>query len=173
MKPAVLLVSFSLPLFTIGCSVPKYQPTTASYQSGYCSGRDSRGFDLLRGSSPRSREECASELVSSTVLESCSQAYGVAAGAARGAGQLQKAITYGEKALEMAEKSKNPGSLFRAISTLVLTYRQVRNFDKATELVERGVVVAKGLPPNTDPRAFWEGRLYGHLGTDLVRATRI
>ena len=36
------------------------------------------------------------------------------------AGQLQKAITYGEKALEMAEKSKNPGSLFRAIDTLIL-----------------------------------------------------
>ena len=95
--------------------------------------------------------------------------YGLAAYAARRAGQLQKAITYGEKALEMAEKSKDPGSLLLAIDTLVLAYRRVRNFDRARELVERGVVVAKGLPPNTDPRAFWEGRLYKRLGTDLVR----
>ena len=85
------------------------------------------------------------------------------------AGQLQKAITYGEKALEMAEKSKDPDSLFRAIDTLVLTYRQVRNFDKARELIEKGFAVVKGLPPNTDPRAFWEGVLYMHLGNDLVR----
>ena len=95
--------------------------------------------------------------------------YGLAAYAARPAGQLQKAITYGEKALEMAEKSKDPGSLLLAIDTLVLAYRRVRNFDRARELVERGVVVAKELPPNTDHRAFWEGRLYKRLGTDLVR----
>ena len=97
------------------------------------------------------------------------EAYRRAANAARNAGQLQKAITYGEKALEMAEKSKDPGSLFRAIDTLVLTYRQVRNFDKARELIEKGVAIVKGLPPNTDPRAFWEGRLYEHLGNDLIR----
>jgi CHAT domain-containing protein len=69
----------------------------------------------------------------------------------------------------MAEKSKDPGSLLHAIDTLVLAYRQVRNFDKARELIEKGVVVAKGLPPNTYQRAFWESRLYGRLGTDLIR----
>jgi tetratricopeptide (TPR) repeat protein len=82
---------------------------------------------------------------------------------------IQKAITYGEKALEIAEKSKDPNSLFRAIHTLILTYNQVRNFDKARELIEKGFAVAKGLPPNTDPRAYWEGVLYMHLGSDLVR----
>ena len=46
---------------------------------------------------------------------------------------------------------------------------QVRNFDKARELIEKGVAVVKGLPPNTDPRAYWEGELYRHLGSDLVR----
>ncbi len=69
----------------------------------------------------------------------------------------------------MAEKSKNPDSLFRAIEALVFTYRQVRNFDKARELIERGLAVVKGLPPNTDVREFWEGAFYRHLGNDLVR----
>src|SRR5262249_30795308 len=48
-------------------------------------------------------------------------------------------------------------------------YRQVRNFDKARELIEKGIAVVKTLPPNTDPRAFWEGAFYEQLGDDLVR----
>src|SRR5262249_52769206 len=96
-------------------------------------------------------------------------AYGRAARAARQTGQLQKAITYGEKAVEVAEKSKNPDSLLRAIEALVFTYRQVRDFDKARELIERGLAVVKGLPPNTDVREFWEGAFYERLGDDLIR----
>ena len=97
------------------------------------------------------------------------EAYSWAADAGRETGQLQKAITYGEKALEIAERSKNPGSLFRAIDRLVPAYVQVRNFDRARELIEKGIAVVKGLPPNTDSRSFWEGALYAYLGTDLLR----
>ena len=70
----------------------------------------------------------------------------------------------------MAAKSKDPGSLFSAIHTLVLAYRSVRNFDKARELLEKGIAVVKDLPPNTDSRVSWEGNLYMHLGSDLVRS---
>ena len=38
MKPTVLLVSFSLPLLSLGCSVPKYQPTQPSYRQAIVRG---------------------------------------------------------------------------------------------------------------------------------------
>ena len=48
-----------------------------------------------------------------SIGEQAADAYRRAGRAAREAGQLQKAITYGEKALEMAEKSKIQASCFR------------------------------------------------------------
>jgi len=169
MKPTVLLVSFSIPLFAMGCSVPKYQITLASYRQAVVQGELKEALASYEAQAREAEKNAQGSLFPQQHWQAATEAYSWAANAAREAGQLQKAITYGEKALEMAEKSKNPGSLFRAIDTLVPIYRQVRNFDKARELLERGVAVVKGLPPNTDPRAFWEGLLYAHLGNDLVR----
>ena len=120
MRPTVFLVSFSLPLFTLGCSVPKYQPTTAAYRQAVVQGELKEALVSY---------EVQASLFPQQHWQAAVEAYAWAANTARAAGQLQKAITYGEKALEMAEKSKNPGSLFRAIDTLVLIYRQVRNFE--------------------------------------------
>jgi CHAT domain-containing protein len=169
MKPTVLLVSFSLPLFTIGCSVPKYQPTAASYHQAVVRGELKEALASYEAQAREAEKNAQASLFPQQPWRVAADAYRRAADAAREAGQLQKAITYGEKALEIAEKSKNPGSLFSAIQTLALAYRQVRNFDKARELTEKGITVAKGLPPNTEPRSYWEGHWYGNLGTDLVR----
>ena len=173
MKPAVLLVSFSLPLFAVGCSVPKYQPTTAAYHQAIVRGELKEALASYEAQAREAEKNAQASLFPQQYWQAAAEAYRRLRRAARAAGQLQKAITYGEKALEIAEKSKNPGSLFLAINTLVLAYRQVRNFDRARELIEKGVAVAKGLPPNTDPRAFWEGHLYWHLGSDLGPQTRI
>ena len=145
MKPTVLLVSFSLPLFAIRLFRSQVSDLRRAYASGCCSGRAQGGFGLLRDSGPRSGEKCASELVSSTVLAS-SQSMLIAGlhSAARHAGQLQKAITYGEKALEMrGEDRKIQAACFALLIHLPLTYRPVRNFDKARELIEKGVAVVK------------------------------
>ena len=169
MKPTVLLVSFSLSLLAIGCSVPKYQSTVASYRQAIVQGELKEALASYEAQAREAEKNAQASLFPQQYWQAAAEAYSRAANAAREAGQLQKAITYGEKALEMAEKSKNPASLFRAIDTLVSVYRQVRNFDKARELIERGIAVVKGLPPNIDPRAFWEGVLYAQLGNDLVR----
>jgi CHAT domain-containing protein len=163
------LVSFSLPLFAIGCSVPKYQPTAASYHQAVVRGELKEALSSYEAQAREAEKNAQASLFPQQPWRVTAEAYRRAADAAREAGQLQKAITYGEKALEIAEKSKNPGSLFSAIQTLALAYRQVRNFDKARELTEKGITVAKGLPPNTEPRSYWEGHWYGNLGTDLVR----
>src|SRR5215467_9279338 len=169
MKPTVLLVSFALPLLAIGCSVPKYQSTFPSYRQAIVRGELKEALVSYESQAREAEKNAQTSLFPQQYWREAVEAYGLAGNAARHTGQLQKAITYGEKALEIAEKSKDPQSLFRAIDTLVLAYRQVRNFDKATELIEKGIAVVKTLPPNTDPRAFWEGALYGQLGDDLVR----
>src|SRR5215470_9558524 len=169
MKPTVLLVSFALPLLAIGCSVPKYQSTFPSYRQAIVRGELKEALVSYESQAREAEKNAQTSLFPQQYWREAVEAYGLAGNAARHTGQLQKAITYGEKALEMAEKSKDPGSLFSAIHTLTLAYRQVRNFDKARELIERGIAVVKELPPNTEPRAFWEGALYSHLGTDLVR----
>jgi CHAT domain-containing protein len=169
MKPAVLLASFSLPLLAIGCSAPKYQTTFTSYRQAIVQGELKEALASYESQAREAEKNAQGSLFPRQYWREAVEAYGLAANTARLAGQLQKAITYGEKALEMAEKSKDPGSLFRAIDTLVPIYWQVRNFDRARELIEKGVAVVKELPPNTDPRAFWEGELYGKLGNDLVR----
>src|SRR5262249_5020402 len=169
MRPTVLLVSFSLPLFVIGCSVPKYQSTFPSYRQAIVRGELKEALVSYEAQGREAERNAQASLFPQQYWRDATEAYALAGNTARRAGQLQKAITYGEKALEIADKSKNPYSLFRAIDTLVPIYRQVRNFDKARELIEKGIEVAKGLPPNTDPRAFWEGALYGQLGNEMVR----
>ena len=169
MRPTVLLAFFALLLLAAGCSVPKYQPTVAAYRQAVLQGELKEALASYEAQAQEAEKNAQRSLFPQQYWQAAAEAYGRAARAAQETGQLQKAITYGEKALEMAEKSKNPGSLLRAIETLVFTYRQVRNFDKAMELLEKGVAVVKGLPPNTDLRAFWEGVWHRHLGNDLVR----
>src|SRR5262245_54428189 len=168
MKPA-LLVSISLSLLAIGCSVPKYQLTEPVYRQAVVKGELTEALASYEAQAREAEQNAQASLFPQQYWQATADVYQLAGRTAWAAGQLQKAITYGEKSLEIAEKSKNPRSLFPAINTLVLTYNRVRNFDRARELIEKGVAVVKKLPPNTDPRAFWEGNLYWHLGSDLVR----
>jgi CHAT domain-containing protein len=169
MKPTVVLAFFALPLLAIACSVPKYQVTAASYEQAVVRGELNEVLVSYEAQAREAEKSAHGSLFPQQYWEAAVDAYRRAADAAGSAGQLQKAITYSEKALEIAEKSKDPLSLLRAINTLIHTYNRVRNFDKARELIEKGFAVAKGLLPNTDPRAYWEGLLYAHLGSDLVR----
>src|SRR5215831_20647061 len=139
MKPAVLLASFSLPLLAIGCSAPKYQTTFASYRQAIVQGEVKEALASYEAQGREAEKNAQGSLFPQQYWREAVEAYAWAAAAAGRTGQLQKAITYGEKALEMAEKSKNPASLFRAIEILVPIYRQVRNFDSARELIEKGV----------------------------------
>jgi len=169
MKPTVLIVLFGLTLLTIGCSIPKYQPTEASYREAIVRGEAQEALGSYESQAREAEKNAQASLFPQQYWYVAAEAYNRAAKTAREAGQLQKAITYGESALEMAEKSKDPGSLFRAIETLALVYRQVRNFDRARELIQKGIAVVKDLPRNIYPRSFWEHTLYGHLGNDLLR----
>ena len=130
MKPVVLLVSLSLPLFGIGCSIPKYQPTVGSYRQAILQGQLKEALTSYEAQAQEEEKNAQGSLFPQQYWQAAADAYRLAAQAARDAGQLQKAITYGEKALKMAEKSKNPGVLLPAINQLSFTYRKLRNFEK-------------------------------------------
>lgn len=111
-------------------------------------------------------------------------AYMQAVTAARFAGQLQKAITYAEKALEIAHKTNVPFlGLARqvslqppplpelaAINHLIKAYQSVRDFDKARVLVDRGLTLLEENPAGPPlTRLSREGHLYAAQGNDLLR----
>lgn len=111
-----------------------------------------------------------------------------AAGAAGQAGQLQKAITLGARALDLAQRTQvsvlatarfgqgpdiyQPPPLpeIRAIQTLIRSYTFVRDFDKARALADRGLSLLKENPAG-DPitRLAQEGGFYRIIGNDLLR----
>ncbi|MBI4528231.1 MAG: tetratricopeptide repeat protein [Deltaproteobacteria bacterium] len=74
-----------------------------------------------------------------------SNAHREASYAARMSGQLQKAVSYGDKALQAAEKTKHPGLQSQAILQLTLSYRFVGDRGKAREWIKRGIEITKQI----------------------------
>ena len=95
------------------------------------------------------------------------EAYMAAAIAASYTGQFHKSITYAEKALKIADKTKTLKLQFRAISRLVEVYRKVGRLDKSKEYLDRGFKFVKELPSMAGRREDWEGRFYSLLGANL------
>src|SRR5690349_531332 len=101
MKPTVLLVFFSLPLFAVGCSVPKYQVTEPAYRQAIVHGELKEALASYEAQAREAEDNAQASLFPQQYLEAAADAYRLAGRVARHAGQLQKAITYGEKALKM------------------------------------------------------------------------
>ena len=80
-----------------------------------------------------------------------SRYYREASNAARLSGQLQKAVGYGQKAFEMGEKvaGPGPGSSLQAQATLRLAFalRELGQRQKATKWLQKGIEIAKQVPP--------------------------
>ena len=91
-------------------------------------------------------------------------AYREASRAAYHSGQLQKAIAHAEQALAAAEKTTNPTHQVRAVFELINANNSVRNFDRARELIEKGLGIAQKSHLN-----WWVSSLYSQLGRDLIR----
>ena len=157
-------------------AVPKFDGSNASLRSA-----------LLRGEIKEALayyEAEAQEAEKDSAWGTAVGAYLQAADAAEFAGQLQKAIAYGEKALDIAHRTNAP-VLGRAglrtlqppplpelsvIESLARIYQSVRDFDKARILAERGLALLKKNPsgePHT--RMARESSLYDALGNDHLR----
>lgn len=98
-----------------------------------------------------------------------SSSYGEASWAARSSGQLQKSLSYAERALETAGKAKDPMLQARAIYRLTAVHTALRQHLKAKEWAERGLKTTPQLAPGPAREAL-EGEFYRLLGLDSLRA---
>ncbi len=149
-----------------GCAIPKFDGTVASNRRALLRGEIKEAlafYETQAQEAERNTDRRSSGAFGMTVLS----AYVNAADTARIAGQLQKAITYGEKALVLASRGNSSTLQLSAIRVLTLVYREVRNFEKARALTERGFKLTKGIA-DSYVRSTYEYGLYYNLGLDLL-----
>lgn len=96
------------------------------------------------------------------------KAYRQASNLARRSGQLQKAIAYGNKGLELGEKAAGPGLQAEATLQLAHALRLVGQQAKSKETLQKGIEIAKQVPPGPFKEAL-EANLYRELGVVFMR----
>jgi CHAT domain-containing protein len=101
--------------------------------------------------------------------QEASTSYREASRAARISGQLQKALSYGNKAVEMAEKEGSPGLQTRGILQLSQTLGRLGQHAKRREWLQKGIEIAKLIPPGLFKEGI-EANLYRELGGDFLRS---
>jgi CHAT domain-containing protein len=139
---------------------PKYQATPGAVREAITRGEVNEALTALEAEA--AREESQGNWAKAA------NAYNLASDAARNSGQLQKAITYANKAFELAEKGKALGLQAQAVSYLVYAYRAVGQYAKAKEWIDKGLEIVKKLD-NSPFRQGVEANLYRLLGLDFFR----
>jgi CHAT domain-containing protein len=180
----------SLFLLVSGCAVqqPRFDDTNASIRNAQLRGEIRQALAHYESEARQTEHDAATSLFPQRYWGFAVNAYSQAASAARVAGQLQKAITYGEKALDIAQRTQvstlalarfghgegnfQPPPLpeINAIQNLIQSYTSVRDFDKARVLADRGLTLLRENPAGDKiTRLSVESSLYATLGNDLLR----
>ena len=167
---AVLWVAYLL-LLAGSCGSPRseFQPTAASARSATSSGRLQEALAVYESEAQTAEKEAKASLFSRPHWELATINYSYASRAARDTGDLQKAIIYGERALQSADKIDQPFHQLTAIHSLMSAYTAVGIFDKTDTLLSRARDLVQRLPPNTRNRENWEGILADETGRAYLR----
>ena len=154
-----------------GCSVsrPEFETTAASSWSAVSSGKVKESLAVYESKAQEAEREANNSLVPRPHWENASANYFYASRAARGSGDLQKAIIYAERALQTAEKAEQPFYMLAAVQELIRAYEAVKIFEKSDALLQRGFELVKQLPQNSAVRDSWKGILNGELGRAFMR----
>ncbi len=182
MKLAAFLAAPLLLLFASSCAVPKFEGTFTSTHRALLRGEIKEALAFYETQAQEAEKNAATSWFPQQYWGAAVRAYLEAARAARLSGQLQKSIAYGEKALEIVHRTQAP--VFNrvdptvldyppypelsAIYILIPIYRSVRNFDRARVLIEKGLTLAKEIPPLVVRRYDSESILYTELGRVLL-----
>src|SRR5215813_13070075 len=180
----------SLFLLLSGCAVqqPRFDDTNASIRNAQLRGEIKQALAHYESEAQQAEHDAATSLFPQRYWGFAVNAYLQAASAAQVAGQLQKAITYGEKALDIAQRTQVPTRALvrfgqgegtfqppplpevRAIDNLIRSYTSVRDFDKARALADRGLTLLRENPAGKKmTRLSVESDLYVTLGNDFLR----
>src|SRR5215472_3269906 len=189
-KTVIWTVVGSLFLLVSGCAVqqPRFDDTEASMRNAQLRGEIKQALAHYESEARQAEHDAATSWFPQPYWGFAVNAYLQAASAARVAGQLQKAITYGEKALDIAQRTQvstlalarfgqgegtfQPPPLpeVRAIDNLIRSYTSVRDFDKARALADRGLTLLRENPAGDKiTRLSVESDLYATLGNDFLR----
>ena len=161
MKRGRLVFLVAMALLTGGAAEqPKYQANPSSLREAIARGEVNEVLAAL--------EAQALEAEGKGEWREAANAYWLASGAAMRGGQLQRAISYGNKTLELAEKAKALGLQARAAVHLVSAYRAVRQYAKAREWIDKGIEIVKKMPPSMQRHGI-EANLYRLSGLDFLR----
>src|SRR5262249_48870362 len=163
-KTIIWTAVLSLFLVVSGCAVQqaKFGSSNASRLSALAGGEIKDALAFYEGQAQEAEKSAANGGLSSQYYWGVSiNAYVQAADAARDTGQLQKAITFGEKALDIAHTTNvsapgrgtiqgnwvsQPLPELLAINLLIRSYQIVGDYDKARALIERGLRLLKENP---------------------------
>ncbi len=162
-----LVILFFLTFYSVGEPAQRQRPgadTKASAKEAIGKG-DARG-------ALGAAESRATEAEKNGAWQQAAQSYVQASIAARISGQVQKAVTYGNKAFEMGEKGKLPAIQVQAVLQLFVALRNVGQHAKAREWLYKGFEITKQIdaPP---ARQNLEANLYRELGMDFLRSGEI
>jgi CHAT domain-containing protein/Tfp pilus assembly protein PilF len=155
----LLLTVFFAALFLAGSAAgqQKFEPTV-----------DGRRQAITRGQAKEflaAMEVLGLEVEKNQRWSEASSAYSQASFVARSVGQLQKAISHGTKAVELAQKANDPRLQSLAMSFLALAYADVGQPDKEREWLKKGLEATKQFQGNKE---ILEARLYRQLGQNYL-----
>ena len=157
----VLLCGLFLAALSVSiCFAQKYQPNSNSAREAITNGEAKEFIAAMEVQGEEAEKNGKWSLAAG--------AYNEATWAASNSGQLQKALSYGGKALELAEKARDQGLQVRAIYLLSQVHGNLRQYEKARELTEKGIAATKKLPSGLSKEAY-EGFFYRVIGSDFVR----
>jgi len=162
-----LVILFFLTFYSVGEPAQRQRPgadTKASAKEAIGKG-DARG-------ALGAAESRATEAEKNGAWQQAAQSYVQASIAARISGQVQKAVTYGNKAFEMGEKGKLPAIQVQAVLQLFVALRNVGQHAKAREWLYKGFEITKQID-SPQARQNLEANLYRELGMDFLRSGEI
>jgi CHAT domain-containing protein/predicted negative regulator of RcsB-dependent stress response len=164
-----------------GCSVSNVDTSFRAMRTAVLAGKINDALASYEIQAQEAEKAAAGSLFSQYYWGVAIVAYMQAASAANSSGQLQKAVIYGEKALDIARRTQAPVynradpvldypplPELSAIYTLLGIYRSVRAFDKARALIETGFTLTKEVR-DINRREDGESILSATLGREFLR----
>src|SRR5262245_23468441 len=156
---------FVLPGWAVGQN--RYDPSGAATIEAIARGEVREALGALEARALEAEKNATASSSPKQNWTDASHAYREASRAALSSGQLQKAIAYGNKAVDMAERAKNFALQTAAIYQLQQSYSAVGNHAKAREWIDRGLELAKQIQ-QAPSRRFFEASFLRELGTALL-----
>jgi CHAT domain-containing protein/Tfp pilus assembly protein PilF len=135
--------------------IPSFVPTFAALRQAIARGQVKEFVTAM--------ETIGSEAEGKQRWAAASDAYYNASLAAMQSGQLQKAIAYGTKAVELGQRAKSPYRQANPSQILGNAYQRLRQFDKQRDWLQRGLEVSKQMT-NGIPKEELQARLNQGLG---------